>query len=185
MRNSPQAQNAKPQSVAPQHAIRQTSAESFGRVARCTPAATPVQFAAGRRSANEADISSRGELEAMALRARAVNGFGDADAAMVALPVRPTMVFAPGDSPLLHKTAGMRDLVVAVSGWVSEVIRRIVDQTKRRQHARATYLALRELDARTLGDIGIHRSEILSVAAELGGQVEASRVQSLQVPRGR
>lgn len=157
---------------------RKTATESFGRIGRCIASATPVLLAAGLRSANEADISSRVEFEAMALRARAANGFGDADAAMVALPARP-IVFAPGDSPFLYKTAGMRDLFAVAARWVSGTVRRYVDAWRRHQQARATYLALRELDAHMLRDLGFQRSEILSIAAEVSGEIEATRVHSL------
>ena len=52
-------------------------AESFGRIARCAVVPRPINGAA-TRSANEADINSREPNEALALRALAANGFGDA-----------------------------------------------------------------------------------------------------------
>ena len=52
-------------------------AESFGRIARCAAVPRPINGAA-TRSANEADINSREPNEALALRAVAANGFGDA-----------------------------------------------------------------------------------------------------------
>ncbi|MGH6624707.1 MAG: DUF1127 domain-containing protein [Burkholderiaceae bacterium] len=159
--------------------------ESFGRVARCTPVATPVQLPPGGGSANDADISARGELEAIALRAQAANGFGDADAALIALPMGRPLDFASGDSPLLYRTAGLRELVADCSKWVVGMTRRLVDAWCRYQLARATYRALRGLDERTLHDIGFHRSEIFSVAAEIGGAVEATRIHALSTSRGR
>ena len=93
--------------------------------------------------------------------------------------------FVPGDSPLLYRTAGIRDLVADCSKWIVGVTRGLVDAWCRYQLARATYRALRGLDERTLHDIGFHRSEIFSVAAEIGGTVEATRIHALTTSRGR
>jgi uncharacterized protein YjiS (DUF1127 family) len=49
---------------------------------------------------------------------------------------------------------------------VGDIARRIAARLKHRLPARAAYVVLRELDARTLRDLGFDRSEILSVAAE-------------------
>lgn len=57
--------------------------------------------------------------------------------------------------------------VELVAGW------------RRQRAARATYGALRELDDRVLHDLGIERSELTSVAAEVAGQAARTRVQAL------
>jgi uncharacterized protein YjiS (DUF1127 family) len=46
---------------------------------------------------------------------------------------------------------------------------------RRRRHTRAIYAALSDLDDRTLRDLGFHRSEIWSVAAEATGEAEQTR----------
>ncbi len=50
---------------------------------------------------------------------------------------------------------------------------------------RATALALAALDSRTLRDLGFDRSEVRSVAAELGGDVHTTRVRVALNSRGR
>ena len=49
------------------------------------------------------------------------------------------------------------------------------------RHRRAgdVYAALRELDTRTLRDIGLDRSEIASVAREIAGLAERQRIATL------
>ena len=46
------------------------------------------------------------------------------------------------------------------------------------RHARATYLALREIDDRTLRDLGLYPSELMSVATEISGGAESTRAHS-------
>lgn len=46
---------------------------------------------------------------------------------------------------------------------------------KQRAQARATYRALASLDARTLRDLGLDRSELMSIAAELTGTTHRTR----------
>ncbi len=180
-------------SIQPQYEVRNTPAESFGRIARCTSVATPVLLVPAHGSANEADVASREVLDASARRAQAANGFGDAGqlatgpvgpvraqgyeprfrdvvarptalrleaaaridrshrvaelaiavwrrlagslqvgvipheqrrepaVAEITPPVPAAIAFAPGDSPLLHKTSGMRELFADVAQVVAAV----------------------------------------------------------------
>lgn len=241
-------------SIQPQYEVRDTPAESFGRIARCTSVATPVLLVPARGSANEADAALREALDASARRAQVANGFGDAgqlatgragpgsaqgheprfrevlarptalrleaaarldrshrvaelaiavwrklagslQGAVIApvqrrepagaeiAPVRAAIAFAPGDSPLLHKTSGMRELFADIAQVVAAVSRRIYGTWRQRQQAWATYRALRDLDARTLRDIGIDRSELRSIAAEVSGAIEVNRVHAVHVER--
>ena len=62
------------------------------------------------------------------------------------------------------------------SDTVASVTRRAITQWKHRQYARATYAALRGLDARVLRDLGFHRSELMSIAAEMAGAADATRI---------
>ncbi len=241
-------------SIQPKYEVRNTPAESYGRVARCTSVATPVLLAPARVSANESDVASREALDASARRAEIANGFGDgaqpttadagpgdasryqhwkreiverptalqleaaarldrsqrvADLASAfwhklseslrggvipqqqvrepagaePTPVRAAIVFAPGDSPLLHKTAGMRELIADVTQAVAAMSRWLYGAWRQRQQAWATYRALRDLDARTLSDIGLDRSELRSMAAESSGALEVTRMHAVHVER--
>ena len=241
-------------SIQSQYKVRNTPAESYGRIARCTSVATPVLLAPARVSANESNVASREALDASVRRAQAANGFGDAGRLtaagtgpggasgrvhrgreVVARPtafqleaaarldrsqrvaevaialwhklseslrggvipprqgrepagaqgalVRAAIVFAPGDSPLLHKTAGMRELAADVTQALAAMSHRLYGAWCRRQQAWATYRALRRLDARTLRDIGLDRSELPSIAAEVSGALEVTRMHAVHVER--
>jgi uncharacterized protein YjiS (DUF1127 family) len=65
------------------------------------------------------------------------------------------------------------------SAWLAQACERYV----RRRQARAIFRALHELDDRTLRDLGFHRSEIWSVAAEATGEAEWTRVRKPLRPR--
>jgi len=140
------------------------------------------------------------KLHAPRLRARATRAFGELDSRTLrdsgldsgeirsvsddfALPARAPIAFAPGDSPLLYKTAGMRDLAVDISQWVTKVARGHFDAWRQRRLAWATYKSLRGLDARTLRDIGLDRSEMRSVSAEIAGEADRTRMQALRTLR--
>jgi uncharacterized protein YjiS (DUF1127 family) len=105
-------------------------------------------------------------LEAWATHTFASNGFGDA--------VIGTGVPAPSlDAAGLHRTARLaRSLVIgnviaaALASLVAS-LRRAGERYRAYRIARETRDALGSLDDRTLRDLGYHRSEIGSVAAEV------------------
>jgi len=66
---------------------------------------------------------------------------------------------------------------------VRATIRRARSRHLRRREMRGIYRALHELDDRTLRDLGFHRCEILSVAAEAVGEAEWTRVRAPLAPR--
>jgi len=59
-------------------------------------------------------------------------------------------------------------------------LRRRSQLSRQRRHAREIELALRELDAYTLRDLGIYPDEIRSVAAEMTGAAEVTRIRVAQ-----
>jgi uncharacterized protein YjiS (DUF1127 family) len=171
-------------STQPQYLVRNTAAESFGRIARITVAATPLLLAPAHRSANDADIALREVGEALAQRALGANGFGDAMLPSAGDSDRPSARQLEADTRIgRSRLAG--ELAAVAWRAVATRLQQLATGFKQRRAARATYLALRDLDARTLRDIGLHRSEILSVVAELGGDFEATRVHSMHRRRHR
>ena len=116
----------------------------------------------------------RTESEATALRVFAANGFGDA-----AIGVTEQQVLL-GSVELerlarAHRSSVLRQILRTAFHAVGAFARRVITQWKRRQYARATYAALRGLDARVLRDLGFHRSELMSIAAEIAGVADSTR----------
>lgn len=63
----------------------------------------------------------------------------------------------------------------AIAGW----LRRAMAWLRRRRSEAATRRSLRALDDRALHDLGVSRSEISSLAAEVHGAIEPTRVRAL------
>jgi uncharacterized protein YjiS (DUF1127 family) len=77
----------------------------------------------------------------------------------------------------------MRTLALAAVQSVREFARDALARYRRRRQMRAIYDTLQGLDNRTLRDLGFHRSEIMSVAAEVVEEAERTRVRVLRMPR--
>jgi uncharacterized protein YjiS (DUF1127 family) len=72
----------------------------------------------------------------------------------------------------------------SIQAVLAALQQRIADW-KRRQLVRQTLHALHRLDSRTLRDLGFDRSEVVSVAAEVSGDAEVTRVRLLaRIARG-
>jgi uncharacterized protein YjiS (DUF1127 family) len=118
----------------------------------------------------------RDEAQAQALRTFAGNGFGDA-------AIGRTQPHVLLDSVELyhlaraHRSYYLREIVSATLQAVGDFVRQTITRWRRRQHARATYLALRALDRHVLRDLGFHRSELMSVAAEVAGVADCTRAR--------
>ena len=76
-----------------------------------------------------------------------------------------------------HRPQRWTDDLSAALQTITGAWQRHAAEARRRRQARANYLALFELDVWTLRDLGLHRSELLSVASELSGTVEATRTR--------
>jgi len=81
-----------------------------------------------------------------------------------------------GTAPATHPGIG----AALRRAWISagDAVRAFVARRRRRRQAAAFRDELRDLDDHTLRDLGFHRSEIESVAAEATGLVETTRAQA-------
>jgi len=77
----------------------------------------------------------------------------------------------------------IRTLVLRAIQSAREWVRNALARYRRRRDMRAIYHTLRSLDDRSLRDLGFHRSEIMSVAAEAVEEAERTRVHTLRMPR--
>ena len=90
----------------------------------------------------------------------------------------------------IHSTAGLPHPSAWASGTASalrilpDAWHRLIALARRWQRRRATHFALRELDDHMLRDLGIHRSEITSVCAEIAGDAAATRMHTLRASIG-
>jgi uncharacterized protein YjiS (DUF1127 family) len=79
-----------------------------------------------------------------------------------------------------HRAFVLGGIIVAAIGAAATIARRAYARHRQRRQASAFYDALCQLDDRTLRDLGFDRSEIRSVAAEVTGEAECTRVRVLR-----
>jgi len=117
------------------------------------------------------------ELAAWARRAALANGFGEA----------PTNLMPAADSLTRDQPAhdirsfALATIVTDLARATAGALRRAIGNWRRQRDRHATERALRALDARTLRDLGFDPSEVRSVAMELSGGAEPTRVQALRL----
>lgn len=78
----------------------------------------------------------------------------------------------------------LAQVIVAVLHWAGAIAHRAYIRRRQRREAMAIGDALRGLDDRMLRDLGLDRSEIMSVAAEMTGGAEHTRVRALLSSHG-
>ena len=81
----------------------------------------------------------------------------------------------------VSRSSRLASLVDATLRTAVGFARRSHARWSRLRQARATYLALSEMDERSLRDLGFHRSELMSVATEISGGAEPTRAHSAQL----
>jgi uncharacterized protein YjiS (DUF1127 family) len=132
-----------------------------------------------RVAANDADYSGAAELDIWARRTMAANGFGDADVASN----DPRGAIDPGTGTQEHRSAAFWEVCLAIGETIGAAIGRAVARWREYRALRRTYKALADLDERTLKDIGFGPGEAGSIAAELAGRAERTRMQALRTLR--
>ena len=141
---------------------------------RAAPAAL---LPASNDAAFDREQSTTSELAAWAQRASMASGFGEIGASVGAAPFS---ISRPHQQPARSsRRASLPEILTAMVDAVRDWTRGRIVQWKQNQLQYATYRALDQLDARTLHDIGLDRSELRSVAIELTGASERTRAHAV------
>jgi uncharacterized protein YjiS (DUF1127 family) len=78
----------------------------------------------------------------------------------------------------MHTLHTLRLPAPPAAGPFARLIAECADAWRGRRLRRATAATLHSLDDRTLGDLGLHRSEIGGIAAEIGHRAETTYVRA-------
>ena len=108
----------------------------------------------------------------------AANSSGDVATTNTASSAQPTG-YQLYHAARAHRSFSLGKIIIAVIHAAGATARRAHARHRQHRQARAIYDALRQLDDHTLRDLGFDRSEITSVAAEMTGEAEYTRVRVL------
>lgn len=133
-----------------------------------------------RRAVNDAHFGAA-ELDAWARRAATANGF--ADAAVATAPGHSSDITTQDIGVGNEHRAPLWMIARAIGAAVADSVRSQAQRWRDWRAMRRTYRALSDLDPRTLRDIGVGDHEIGSIAAELAGRAERTRVHALRTLR--
>jgi uncharacterized protein YjiS (DUF1127 family) len=127
------------------------------------------------------------DVDAWARHALAANGFGEGarfgDGAIIDAPSARATSYELYRDARAHCSFTLGEIIVALMQALAAFARQSLARHRQRRRARSTYDALRQLDDRTLRDLGFDRSELRSVAAEITREVERTRVRILRSAR--
>jgi uncharacterized protein YjiS (DUF1127 family) len=110
-------------------------------------------------------------------------GAGFGDGAIIDAPSAPPTSYELYHDARAHRSFTLGEIIIALMQALAAFARQSLARHRQRRRARSTYDALRQLDDRTLRDLGFDRSEIRSVAAEIAREVERTRVRTLRSAR--
>jgi uncharacterized protein YjiS (DUF1127 family) len=136
---------------------------------------TPTIIVRHGPAGNDATISEE-DGEPWALHASATNGFGHVATNDSSSSARPTS-YEVHRAARAYRSFILGEIIVAAIQTITAASRRAYARHLQRRRSRAIYDTLRELDDRTLHDIGFERSEIGSVTAEMTRKAEQTRVR--------
>jgi uncharacterized protein YjiS (DUF1127 family) len=136
---------------------------------------------AGNDATSDDQAIHKDEVEAWVRHSLAANGFGATTAA--ASSERPTS-YELHRAARSHSSLVLGSIIIAAIQTAVAIARRAHARYRQRREAATIYDALRQLDDRTLRDLGFDRCEIRSVAAELTGEAERTRVRTLWTSHG-
>jgi len=162
-----------------------SASSTFGQIKRSyavgrSDKAVPASSASNDSCFDPAD-STATELDAWARHAAASNGFADVDAGSSAQPHHASLeLYAAARG---FSAAGARATLVAMRSSLIDQAKRMYGAWQRHRRAAATRRALDQLDALTLHDIGLDRSELHSIAGELTGEIDRTRAHALMTLR--
>jgi len=145
---------------------------------------TPIVILRRGSPGNDANYENLAisDIDAWARHAFAANGFGDVAIIDTTPSARPTSYELHRDAHV-HRSFTLGEIIIVAMQAVAAFASQALARHRQRRRARSTYDALRQLDDRTLRDLGFERSEIRSVAAELTGETECTRVRTTSKSR--
>lgn len=140
-----------------------------------------VRYELARNNATCEDPEFRGDCDSPWLQpAPADEG---AFAAAANDPKDPAPSYALHRSTLARRSLVVGAMIIEAVREIAVTARRAWARYRKRRDARDIREALRQLDDHTLRDLGFDRTEISSVAAEMTGIAEPTRVRTLPVSR--
>ena len=145
----------------------------------------PLYFLWREPASNDAapvdPLSSHEQVEVWTRHAVAANGFG-ATPEVVSL-TKPSASDVQ-KAARAYRSYALGEILVALMAHVAEIGREVAARWAKRRRARDVNAAFGELDDRALHDLGMHRSEIGSLAAEVTGDAERTRMLALLTRNG-